>query len=74
MQERIAQEQAAYEEQIRKLRGAQDDLRGMDPASQEARNLQSQVEEGEVEAARMAQNLAVEDKTFQHKMKSKLSW
>ena len=73
MQERIAREQAAYEEQIRKLQQAQSDLNHMDPNSQAARDMQSQIIEGEAEATRMAENLAEEDKTFQKKVKSKAS-
>jgi hypothetical protein len=73
MQERIAREQAAYQEQIRNLQRAQSDLNHMDPTSQAAKVMQSKIIEGEAEAARMARNLAQEDKTFQRKVKSKAS-
>lgn len=72
MQERIAQEQAAYEEKIRDLERAQSHLDHMDPTSQAARDMESQIHKDEAEAARMAQNLAIEDKTFQKKVKSKV--
>jgi uncharacterized phage infection (PIP) family protein YhgE len=74
MQERIAQEQAAYEEKIRNLQRAQSNLNRMDPNSQAAQDMQTQIIEGEAEVAQMAQNLAEEDKTFQRKVKSKPSY
>lgn len=74
MQERIAQEQAAYEEKIRNLQRAQSDLNQMDPSSQAARDMQYQITQDQAEAARMAQNIAIEDKTFQKKAKSEFSY
>ena len=69
MQEQVARDRAAYEEKIRNLQRAQSDLNGMDPNSQTARNLGSQIAQGQRDAAEMARNLDAEDRTFQKKMK-----
>ena len=69
----MAQEQAAYEERIRNLQRVKSDLNHMDPNSLSAKDMQSQVVEGEAEAARMAEGLAKKGEAFQKKMKSMCS-
>lgn len=72
MQEQVARDRAAYEEKIRNLQRAQSELNGMDPTSERARNLGSQIARGEKDAADMARNLDTEDKTFQKKINRKI--
>lgn len=66
----MAREQVAYEEQIRNLQHVRNDLDHLNPDGRSATAMQSQVRQGEAEAARMAHNIASQDRALQKKMKS----